>query len=229
MNYIGIDLAWTYKNDSGLALIDNEKRLTFCHAKNYTDEELIQFVLENRPCIVSIDAPLQVENETGGRPIDSQLMKTKINGSHLKLYATSRTYMMRAFKCIRGENIRKLLEKEEGIILGETLFETYPTGIYLSLFFDIFLNKYKLSSKNKLPVLMENAKNLMGRVNELGFRADINFQDIKTKVAYKKTEDQIDSILCAINSYYINQNQALILGDGTNGIISLPKPITFDQ
>lgn len=218
MYYIGIDLAWTNHQPSGVCILKN-KKVIFLDAKVYNDQEIIKIIEENQPCIVSIDSPLVVKNDHGGRLVDSMLMKRKINNRYLKLYATSRTYMTRAFGGIRGENILNSLKGE--FILGKTITETYPTGIYLSLFPHLFDHKYKISSRLSLDSLVKHAKTLLSEIKAMGFDIDFSLDCVNTKKAYKLKEDMIDSLLCAINSYYLDTGRVVLFQDD-NGCISLP-------
>jgi len=218
MKYIGIDLAWTNKNETGLCIFE-DKSCIFLDAKVYTNDELVTIIKDNEPCIVSIDGPLVVDNEKGGRSVDSILMKTPINDRYLKLYATSKTYMIRSFGGIRGVDIKTQLQSK---VLGSDLLETFPTGIFLSLFLDIYDNKYKISSRLKLNDLKDNALSLLNRIKGLGFDFDLDLYDVNTKKAYKLEEDKIDAILCALNSYYHHHKQSLVFQD-QSGCIVLPK------
>lgn len=218
MYYIGIDLAWTNHQPSGVCILKN-KKVIFLDAKVYNDQEMIKIIEENQPCIVSIDSPLVVKNDRGGRLVDSMLMKRKINNRYLKLYATSRTYMTRAFGGIRGENILNGLKGE--FILGKTITETYPTGIYLSLFPHLFDHKYKISSRLSLDSLVKHAKTLLSEIKAMGFDIDFSLDCVNTKKAYKLKEDMIDSLLCAINSYYLDIGRVVLFQDD-NGCITLP-------
>lgn len=224
MKYLGIDLAWTSHHKTGICVINDEKQIEYLDAGVYDDAFLVSWIKNNQPCIVSIDAPLVVKNEIGGRACDSLLMKTKINGHYLKLYATSRSYMLRSFKEIRGEKILSFLSDFK---LGSNIIETFPTGIYLSLFPKLYLNKYKLSSKLDLETLIKNSSNLVSAIKGMGFTVgDLKIEEVKTKKAYKTIEDQLDALLCAIHSYHFHHKRVHIYTCDDNGMISLP--IQFD-
>lgn len=216
MKYIGIDLAWSSKNETGICIFE-DKRCIYLASEVFSNDDICKLINEHQPCVVSVDAPLVVQNETGGRKVDSALMKTKIHGQHLKLYATSRSYMLRVFGEIRGE---ELLDKVH-LTLGENIVETYPTGVFLSLFPKDFKSKYKLSSKLSLDDLIVNSQLMMNNIKSLGFDFNLSFIG-KTKKAYKHYEDQLDGILCAVNSYYVYHKQAYVFFDD-NGVITLPK------
>jgi predicted RNase H-like nuclease len=219
MYYIGIDLAWTNHQPSGVCILKN-KKVIFLEAKVYSDQEIIKIIKENQPCIVSIDSPLVINNDHGGRLVDSKLMKTKINNRYLKLYATSRTYMTKVFGGIRGENILEGLKDE--FVIGKTITETYPTGIYLSLFPHLFDHKYKISSRLSLESLVKHAKTLLNEIKAMGFELNLSLDLLNTKKAYKLKEDMIDSLLCGMNSYFLDHGKAIKFHDD-NGCITLPQ------
>ena len=76
--FIGIDLAWSDRNPTGVAVIRDE-RLVAYSGTLVTDGEILRFVQEHldakNPAVVAIDAPLRVPNESGSRPCDRALSK----------------------------------------------------------------------------------------------------------------------------------------------------------
>ena len=46
MNYIGIDLAWTYTKESGICIIDDFGKIVYCESKVLTDEMIATIVEE---------------------------------------------------------------------------------------------------------------------------------------------------------------------------------------
>jgi predicted RNase H-like nuclease len=74
--FVGLDLAWGEKNQSGLAVIDADGRLLqvgTAHDDDSIEAALAPFVADE--CLVAIDAPLIVKNPTGHRPAESQFNK----------------------------------------------------------------------------------------------------------------------------------------------------------
>lgn len=216
--YIGVDLAWTYKHPSGICIINNQKEIVYIDALCFDDEELARVINQYSPSVVSVDAPLIINNENGSRLCDRLLMRHPFHGTYLKLFATSRSYMMRAYGCIRGERIVQHLK---GHNLNDNLLETFPTGVYLVLFPDLYPNKYKLSSRLKLEELKRNASVLLDDIRRLGFSTSLSCALITSKKEYKNFEDKLDSLLCALNSYYANTGQRFEVDD--NGCIVLPR------
>ncbi len=224
MNFIGVDLAWSRKNPTGFCIINPSKEILFWDASRYSNDQLIQLILNYQPAITSIDAPLVVNNETGGRACDSLLMKTPIHGKYLKLYATSKKYMLSTFGAIRGQDIYKELEEVHGFSLGSHIVETFPTGVFLSLFPELYNMKYKISSRLPLSELIDNANQLLNAIKNLGFMLpDLNLQVITTKSSYKNYEDKIDALLCSLNSWYTYLGQAMTFSCDNNGFTTLAK------
>lgn len=219
MKFIGIDLAWTYSNCSGICILENQTA-EYLEADIFSDDEIIELILKKLPCTVSIDAPLRVKNETGGRPVDSQLMKTRINGSYLKLYAASRSYMMKTYKALRGEDLYLRL-KNSGFTACHDIVETFPTGIFLSLFPDLYSYRYKLSSKLPLDNLKHNSEAVINSLKKTGFDFNLDSKEISSKKEYKVFEDKLDSLLCAVNSYYLYNKRCRVWKDDS-GFIALP-------
>ena len=76
MYFVGLDLAWGEKRPTGVAVLDDGGKLV--HVSAQTDDASIRKAVEKfveGPCVVGIDAPLIVENETGNRPAEAALNK----------------------------------------------------------------------------------------------------------------------------------------------------------
>ncbi|MBC8160057.1 MAG: DUF429 domain-containing protein, partial [Roseiflexaceae bacterium] len=78
MIYIGIDLAWSPRNRTGGAVLRGGPSggEFSAHALLGGDDEILTFIDTHGgdgPCIVGVDAPLWVPNETGRRPGEAAL------------------------------------------------------------------------------------------------------------------------------------------------------------
>lgn len=173
MHYIGIDLAWTYANESGICVIADNGEIIYCESKVFSDEMLADLVAEYAKggAIVGIDAPLIVNNETGARHCDGAIMREKIHGRNLSVFTYSKSFMLNHFGVVRGEEVVKAIRKRipafalTGDLSSEkhVIIETFPTGITLGLFPDAFPVKYKVKHK----VAFETSKTEMGRMVSL--------------------------------------------------------------
>ena len=74
MYFVGLDLAWGEKNQTGVAAIDSDGRLLHVGAAQ-DDASIIDAVapFTGDECLVAIDAPLIVNNPTGHRPSETSL------------------------------------------------------------------------------------------------------------------------------------------------------------
>ena len=75
-HYLGIDLAWGERRQTGLAVLDDDARLLHLSAVGDDDEivaALTPFLAP--PVLAGIDAPLVVTNATGSRPAERALSR----------------------------------------------------------------------------------------------------------------------------------------------------------
>lgn len=151
MKFIGIDLAWTYKNESGICVIDESGEVLLLESAVFSDEDLVNIIKKysNEKLQIAIDAPLVVNNESGSRDAERELMKSRINGHRLYAFNSNRTFLTKTFKGIRGEVLsEKIMKNIPSLNIGWELnssgiIETFPTGICCGLFPEIFPIKYK--------------------------------------------------------------------------------------
>lgn len=76
MYFVGVDLAWGDRRPTGLAVLDDEGRLVHVSAAGPDDQivdTLAPYVAHD--CLVAVDAPLIVSNQTGNRPAEAALNK----------------------------------------------------------------------------------------------------------------------------------------------------------
>jgi len=243
MHYIGIDLAWTYANESGICVIADNGEIIYCESKVFSDEMIADIVAEyaKEGAIVGIDAPLIVNNETGARYCDGAIMREKIHGKNLSVFTCSKSFMLNHFGVVRGEEVVKAIRKRmpafalTGDLSNEkhVIIETFPTGITLGLFPDSFPVKYKVKHK----VAFETSKTEMGRMvtllKRLGdfdppvhniedfFNHSSSIQAMSKKV-YKNLEDKLDAFLCAYAAYWLANHQGKVFGDDQDGFITIP-------
>jgi len=243
MNYIGIDLAWTYANESGICVIDDLGKIIYCESKVFSDEMIGSIVEEHAKegAIVAIDAPLIVNNETGSRSCDGAIMREKIHGKNLSVYTCSRSFMLKYYGVVRGEEVVKAIRNRmpafslTGDLTNKkhVIIETFPTGITLGLFPDAFPVKYKIKHK----VQFETTKTEMGRmVNLLKRLSDFNppvhnIEDFfnhsssiqaMPKKGYKNLEDKLDAFLCTYAAYWLANHKGKVFGDDRDGFITVP-------
>lgn len=74
VTFCGLDLAWSQRNASGIAVVDGAGRL-LASAVVTTDDEIAGWLAPHldHVQVVAVDAPLVVPNETGRRPVEAEL------------------------------------------------------------------------------------------------------------------------------------------------------------
>lgn len=75
MKFVGIDLAWSDKNASGVAVIEADGTVSRAASHLQSNDEICEYagLTEHDEAIIAIDAPLIVRNEEGQRPVERQL------------------------------------------------------------------------------------------------------------------------------------------------------------
>jgi predicted RNase H-like nuclease len=218
--FAGIDLAWTAAGRSGLAVLDDQGRILHCSEGPYDDGEIADILYTFRPlAAVSVDSPLSVPNETGGRACDSELMRHRFHGRSVKVFATSRSYMKKTYGCIRGEMLREVLEERCGVRFGYDLCETFPTAVVAGCFPDDYPLPYKIKSRRTLDECREAAGRLIVGIRTLGISGDVpDPESAADRNSYKAVEDRLDALLCAVNSLRWKTGGNWVgFGDGSEG------------
>jgi predicted RNase H-like nuclease len=82
MKFVGIDIAWSERNPSGIAVIDSDGILVRASGDARSNDDLCEFagLRDGGDAVVAIDAPLIVKNATKQRPVEREL--TKIFGPY---------------------------------------------------------------------------------------------------------------------------------------------------
>ena len=233
MRFIGIDLAWTTKNETGICVLDDGGNILHLSAEVYSNDEIIEIIQEfyQHPTFVAIDAPIVVPNETGSRPAESALARYLIHNHRIRAFHCSRSYLTKHYGSIRAEVIALKLTDDKNFKIGyfqgeDCVVETLPTGIIAGLFPEHAPFKYKIKKGINTQFAGEELIRLAslfeenGLLNELAINSQLKY----SKNLHKHLEDQIDAFLCAFMGYRLQYKgtKVLIYGDYSNGFILLP-------
>lgn len=242
MKFVGIDLAWTYKNETGICIMSDDGEIEYLNSAILSNEEivnLIKYYCNERICI-AIDAPLIVKNETGSREAERNFMRNKIHGNNLSLFVASRSYLTKTFGEIRGETLLKLILNEiPGIEINtmvseekSTVIETFPSAVCCGVFPEIYPVKYKLKrtvpynetqyQMNRLLSRLRKLEEEEGIVKNLVSELKLNNIELCSK-NHKHIEDKVDAFLSAYCIYSIYKKIAnpLVFGDVEGGFITI--------
>ncbi len=244
MLFIGIDLAWSTKNGSGIAVIEGDKTKSKLISADLTfsDADIIKYVREkakNENSFIAIDAPLIVPNESGRRKAEEivgNLFRKYNAGAH----PSNRKRLSQWSGKIRGEEISKLLEKEgfkqdpyiKKFENSRKFFEVYPHPSMVVLFDLEKVIPYKAKPKRdyesrwsafeKYQRLLAGLKKSKTKL-ELDDLLKTNVRRLKAQ-KLKDYEDRLDAVFCAYIAYYAwaNPDKCEVLGNMDEGYILTP-------
>ncbi len=189
---VGIDLAASFKRPTGLAAVD--KSLNCRVSTAFNDEEIIDFVISNSPCIAVIDAPLSVP--AGRSDIDD------MSGPHFrKCDLELRRLKIRFFPITLGP-MRQLTKRGISLKLklqevGFDSIESFPGGVQ-----DILgIPRHR------------NMKGLLDGLIKLGLSG----------ISSINNEHELDAATIGyLGQLYLNGG-AVAMGDPEEGLLYLPK------
>ncbi|NYG54996.1 DUF429 domain-containing protein [Nocardioides perillae] len=239
MHFVGIDLAWGERAPSGLAVLDEHGRLL--HVSAATTDDTVVAALEpftRGDCLVAVDAPLIVVNETGNRPCEAELNRD------------FRAYEAGAHPANRGKPefretprgarlaARLGLDIDPVSASGRRAIEVYPHPATVALFDLPRTLKYKAKPgraladlRAELLRLVELLESLETAATPLHLRHAGPWHALRdevataaTKAALRRTEDQVDAVVCAYVALFATRRplETTIYGDGATGYIVTP-------
>ena len=241
---IGVDLAWSGRNPSGLALLglDQRGRLRLVEtARLETDAEIVRWIEARRArtTVLAIDAPLIAPNPGGtGRPCDGQL--TSAFGRY-----HAGTYPANAPKCVRPVALRKKLARlgydPDPVRVprrrGLWQIEVYPHPAQVVLFGLKRILKYKKGTpaerRRGLRQLATRIRRDLARKRpQLTANGELRQllapRGVLRGGALKDWEDRLDAVVCGyIAAYYWwwGEKRCRVFGDDwRRGYIVTPWP-----
>jgi predicted RNase H-like nuclease/ppGpp synthetase/RelA/SpoT-type nucleotidyltranferase len=239
MHFVGVDLAWGEHRPTGVAVLDDRGRLV--HLSSRTTDETITGALASYvkgPCVVGIDAPLVVANDTGNRPGEAAL-----NRDFGRFDAG-------AHPANRGKP--EFAGTPRGARLAATLgldidpestgrrraIEVYPHPATIVLFGLGRTLKYKQRTGRTLPELREALLQLVRLVEGLRHAElplDVSgsaawrelvaaVEHTTSKSGLRLAEDQVDAVLCAYVAMFAHRlpERTTTYGDLATGYIVTP-------
>ena len=239
MHFVGVDLAWGQQRPSGLAVLDAEGCLLHLSAQGSDDEivaALAPFV--ERDCLVAVDAPLVVTNETGNRPCEAALNRDFARfdaGAH-----PSNTSRPELAGVPRGARLAAALglDIDPASSSRRRAIEVYPHPATVALFRLGRTLKYKHKPGRPLPELRAELLRLMDLLDGLGesevplrldgesdwrsLRSEVEAAERKSDL--RRAEDQVDAVVCAYVARYaeLRPDLTTTYGDLETGYIVTP-------
>ncbi len=252
MKFIGIDLAWSYKNNTAISVLSLNSGSKSADLVDYasmvsSDEEIVDIVhIHNHSgVIVSIDAPLVVKNRSGARPVDKE-----VSSRFRKFYAGAHPCNLNRFGGkVRGAELIKKFRRlgirhnpsippSERRKVTNRVIEVFPHPAHVVLF---GLEKRILYKRGNTEIKRQGLSTLRNSIREhftkreptlednaqLQNLCSVNIQDLKGKML-KSYEDTLDSLLCAYTGFYHwywSEEKSEVIGNLRTGYIVTPKNI----
>lgn len=222
MYFVGVDLAWSPRNLSGICVSKGKKRAKVLYTDLLkSDSEIVEFVCSvvgKGPCIIAIDAPLVVLNQKGRRVADELITKF-FREYEAGAHPTSREYLEK-FGGLRGENLVSLFE-QKGIFHNpyfeprsdtRAVIEVFPHPAQVVIFELPKTLKYKFKKGrstglvlNEFQRYLDLLKTLENKTPNLSLPEELLEKDIRSmkRSELKHYEDILDAVFCSyISQYY---------------------------
>ncbi|HEY2449298.1 MAG TPA: DUF429 domain-containing protein [Mycobacterium sp.] len=235
MHFVGLDLAWGEKNNTGVAVIDSDGRLL--HIGAAQDDASIEVAVEpyvSGDCLVAIDAPLIVKNPTGHRPCEMAL-----NHDFHRFEAGARPAFAEKPEFIdpRGARIATALtlDMDPASSSPRRAIEVYPHPATVALFGLEKTLKYKRGPfevrQHELLQLMTLIEGLDKATPRLRVNHSVSWVELRKRISaatrpvqLDRDEDPVDAVVCAYVAlyWYHRPEDVTIYGDFATGYIVTP-------
>lgn len=234
--FVGVDLAWTARGRTGLAVVDTSGRLVSSTVA-VTDEEIVAWVERGgwRVVIAAVDAPLIVTNLSGQRDCEREISRAFGGfGASCHTSNRSRPYFDPPRGAVLAERLGWSLDPHAG---RPTAIEVYPHPAMVGLFQLEAVLPYKAKARRPLErrreafhVLADHleglaALDLGANARWLTLRGAIEGAD--RPVDLERAEDEIDAIFCAHLAWLWHHDPNALQMYGTVGegfIVATPPP-----
>jgi predicted RNase H-like nuclease len=236
MHFVGLDLAWGEKNQTGVAATDSDGRLLQVGVAE-DDASIIDAIapFTGDECIVAFDAPLIVNNQTGHRPAE-----TAFNRDFARFEAGARPAFAEKpeLKNPRAARLAAALDldMDPSSGAGRKAIEVYPHPATVVLFELDKTLKYKRGAfadrQRELLKLMTLIEGLDDATPRLRANRSVAWVELRRRVEaatkpaqLDRDEDPVDAVLCAYIAlyWYYRPDDVTIYGDFDTGYIVTPS------
>ncbi|MFL6135318.1 MAG: DUF429 domain-containing protein [Nocardioidaceae bacterium] len=239
MHFVGLDLAWGERKPTGVAVLDDDGRLLHVSAQG-TDAAIVDAVgpYVEGDCLVGIDAPLIVTNETGNRPCEAALNR---DFARFDAGAHPANRGKAEFAGVpRGARVAQALglDIDPNSASSRRAIEVYPHPATVALFRLGRTLKYKQKSGRNVDQLRSELLKLIELLVGLAdAEVPLQVQDrdrwkalvtlaesAERKSDLRRAEDQVDAVVCAYVALFVERRPDLTTtyGDGVTGYIVTP-------
>lgn len=246
VRYVGLDLAWGRTARTGVAVLDDDGRLTHSSAVRTDDEidaELRAHTAGHR-VVVAVDAPLVVPNLTGRR-VGEALVTRHFGRFDAGAHPSNRSRPL--FDPPRAQTLAErhgwvvdpVVRPGPGVSVA---VEVYPHPAMVVLFGLGRVLPYKGKHRRGLDVrreawaaLLDQLERVTGEV--LGLGRNARWATVRAAVAgaeraadLERVEDEVDAVLCAYLAWLwaTEPGRMVVLGDVTSGYVVVPGLPTWE-
>jgi len=220
--YIGIDLAWSSGNPSGIAVLDAHAKLVeyrYCHSV----EAMVSLAQHYPGAVIGVDAPLIIPNTNGHRPNERAFLKTFARYG-LGVHAANTELFAKRFPRYSGFELHGRLNAAGFGFERGNLYEVYPHATILSLFNGKKVLRYKASApKPQRLAALTLLQTALFEVITVPNERKTPLGDLKGK-ALKAEEDFLDALVCAYTLLHCTSAACLCFGDDAVGRLLTPDP-----
>jgi predicted RNase H-like nuclease len=237
--FLGLDLAWSTRNPSGVAALDGDGRVVDARADLRSDADILTWVRSSlgATTAIGLDMPTIVRNRTGARACEREL------GTDFRRYHAG-PHPANLGRFPDGGRARRLLDalRDDGVIerlalgprtAGRFAFEVFPHPAHVRLFGLERIFQYKKKRRPWPLVLAEWSRYRSALAGLSRAEPPLAMPDwIPSAVAprgYKRWDDLLDALTCAyVASYVWHWGMAAprtrVYGDLEDGYIVVPEP-----
>jgi predicted RNase H-like nuclease len=242
MKFVGVDLAWGSTARTGLCVAEAGRVLDSGLAT--TDEQILHWLRPHvtSDCLLAIDAPLVVRNQTGRRGCERLISRcfgkyhASAHSSNLGLPAFAKGVRGEVLASKLGVEIDPFFEPRRGILRA---IEVYPHPALVALFGLPLTLKYKAKLGRTLDDrrgafrdLLRHLESLAEGDPPLDVASSPRWRELLAGIAeadsgaeFDRFEDELDAYICVyVASYYWSHGVARcrVVGDLESGYIVTP-------
>lgn len=237
--FVGIDLAWGYRNPSGVAVLGYEQEtlqeLTPAQWL-HNDEQIVETIAQyagTDTLVIAIDAPLVVPNQVGERPVEKE-MRRRYARYHAACHPANRRLLGNP---PRGEQLCALLAQKVGIHVAPSppvqqacriAFEVYPHAALVTLFRLPQVLQYKARRGRSFCHRLQQMEQYLEHLRRLSHPTlcfpEWAEQAPSTASLWKSFEDRVDALFCAWLAARAWLYGGEVVGEASTGTIWLPYP-----
>ncbi|WP_456475379.1 DUF429 domain-containing protein [Candidatus Pyrohabitans sp.] len=242
MFFVGVDLAWSPRNTSAVAVAHGSRLVSWAPALGSVEEisACILTATRDAPAFIAIDAPLVVHNLHGSRECD-RLVARLFRRYEAGVYPVNRSLLER-YGEVRGERLAKLLEKAGFVQMpglrkpleARAFAEVFPHAAMVAIFDLSKTLKYKACPGRSYEQRYREFRRYQKLLGSLATAEpplhvpeeilSVEVEKLRGK-ALKQYEDLLDAITCAyVASYCWHTGECAVIGNVDEGYILTPLP-----